>query len=65
MIPVKNIGQGPQAVEGCGVLEHGQTGDAADTEHTRALIDAGHLLDLTDEPAPESRPRTRATAKEA
>lgn len=58
MIQVKNVGRSPQTVEGSGVLAAGETGQAEDTEHTRALIDAGHLLEL-DEPAP-ARSRTRA-----
>lgn len=52
MIHVKNIGRGPQSVDGCGMLAAGDKGRAQDTEHTRALINAGHLLDLTeDQPA--------------
>lgn len=63
MIHVKNVGQGPQTVEGCGVLEHGQTGNAADTEHTQALVDAGHLLVMPEDDEPEPA-RARRTAKE-
>lgn len=61
MIHVKNVGSGPHPVDGCGVLEAGEAGHAEDTEHTRALIDAGHLLEL-DEPAPTTT-RSRAAAK--
>lgn len=46
--PVKNVSRsrGPQAVDGCGLLERGAAGDAHDTPHTEALIDAGHLIRL-------------------
>jgi hypothetical protein len=60
-IHVKNVGRGPQTVEGVGVLEFEQTGHATDTEHTRALIDAGLLLEIPDE-APA---RTGRAQKEA
>lgn len=57
-IPVKNVSRsrGPQAVDGCGLLEHGKTGDADNTPHTAALIDAGHLIRM-----PEAKP-TNANA---
>lgn len=63
-IAVKNVGRSPQIVDGCGVMSHGDSGEAADTAHTRALIDAGHLLEL--EPAPDAaaaRKRATTTAK--
>jgi hypothetical protein len=43
---VKNVSRGPHPVDGCGVLAPGETGPAEDTEHTRALVDAGHLIEL-------------------
>lgn len=43
---VKNVSRGPQYPDGPGVLEPGETGEAQDTPHTLALIDAGHLLEL-------------------
>ena len=54
MIAVKNVSRsrGPIAIDGGGMLAHGDTGKAADTEHTVALIDAGHLLPL--KPAKQS-----------
>lgn len=63
-IAVKNVGVGPQIVEGCGVLESGETTDrAADTPHTRALIDAGHLLELEPDSAAARKRSTTTTAK--
>jgi hypothetical protein len=50
-IPVKNVSRGPQPVDGCGVLTHGQTGKAKDTEHTAALIDAGLIIEMPGKPA--------------
>jgi hypothetical protein len=55
MLTVKNVGQGPQVVEGAGILEHGQSGQAEDTQHTRALLDAGHLLELDESTSRRSR----------
>jgi len=48
LIAVLNVsrGRGPVALDGGGMLAHGATGKAADSEHTAALIDAGHLLPL-------------------
>jgi hypothetical protein len=40
----------PQSLEGAGVLAYGEEGDAADTAHTRALIESGELVEL---PAPK------------
>lgn len=56
MIPVKNVSRGPLTVEGCGVLAHGETGQAADTDHTTALIDAGSLIEV---PAKAKATRTK------
>jgi hypothetical protein len=58
-IHVKNVGRGPQTVEGIGVLEFEQTGHADDTPHTQALIDAGHLLEMPDESTTPARRRAR------
>lgn len=54
-IPVKNIDRGPLSVDGCGMLESEATGHAADTGHTRALIDAGSLIEM---------PAAKAAAKD-
>lgn len=43
---VKNVARRPVDLEGGRVLAHGETGTAPDTEHTRALIAAGHLVEL-------------------
>ncbi len=61
-IPVKNVSRsrGPQAVDGCGLLEPGETGVAHDTAHTAALIDAGHLIRMPG-PEPERKPDAKST----
>ena len=45
-VAVKNVSRGPHPVDPLGMLEPGETGDATDTDHTRALIDAGHLIEM-------------------
>lgn len=68
LIPVKNIGRGPLYVDGAGFIPSGDTGDAADSDHTAALIDAGSLLRMPDaeaktETAAERRAREKAEAE--
>ncbi len=48
LIAVLNVSRsrGPISLDGGGMLAHGEEGKAADTEHTAAQIDAGHLLPL-------------------
>lgn len=60
---VKNISRGPQCIDGHGMLEAGMVGDAADTDHTAALIDAGLLLRMPDA-KPAARTSSRAAEKE-
>lgn len=43
-IPVVAVGRGPVSLENGRVLAHGETADAPEGDHTRALIDAGHLV---------------------
>jgi len=65
VIAVKNVGRSPQIVDGCGAMSPGDSGEAVDNQHTRALIDAGHLLAI-DEPEPDAssaRKRATTTAK--
>ncbi len=62
MIPVKNIGRGPLYVDGAGFIPSGDTADAADSDHTAALIDAGSLLRMP-ETAAEKRAREKREAE--
>lgn len=61
MIAVKNVARSraAQTVEGCGILAHEETGQAEDTPHTRALIDAGLLLEMPDQPKRTARSSSR------
>jgi hypothetical protein len=61
---VKNISRGPQCIDGHGMLEAGNVGDAADTEHTAALIDAGLLLRMPDEKPAAAKTSSRAAEKD-
>lgn len=59
---VKNVSSGPQTVEGSGVLASEEVGPAEDTPHTRALLDAGHLIEMPDE-APQVAEVAEAPAR--
>lgn len=65
LIAVLNVSRsrGPVALDGGGLLPHGETGKAADTEHTAALIDAGHLIRV--ESAAERKAREKREAEAA
>lgn len=67
---VRNVSRGPLVVDGCGALATGERGSCAETPHTAALIDAGHLVVVPDvtpavPPPPAARPsRKPAPSKE-
>lgn len=46
IVKVKNTARRVLYLDGGAVLDAGDTGSVQDSEHTRALIDAGQLLDL-------------------
>lgn len=62
-VPVKNVSRsrGPLTLEGCGVLKYGEKADALDTQHTRDLIDAGHIVEVAAKRKPRATPTTDKT----
>lgn len=46
VVAVKNVSRGPLPVDPLGMLEPGEVGNADDTPHARALIDAGSLIEM-------------------